>query len=173
MLEQQRLLERRENEGRIYRLTEQGRLRALGGRDPQIEWSRQWDGCWRLICFDVPTAENVRRRHLREYLRARDFGLLQRSIWITPHPLDAEAQMLGSTDTNVKSLILFQGRACACESNQDIVSSAWDFSHINNLYRRHLAVLNENCRLPSSETRMRPGCSWRGLKQSAFPGRQR
>ena len=28
----------------ICRLSPQGRLKALGGRDPQAEWSRRWDG---------------------------------------------------------------------------------------------------------------------------------
>src|SRR5438552_1513378 len=54
LLEKQRLLERRTKKDRLYRLTAEGRLRALGGRDPQIEWARRWDGRWRLVCFDVP-----------------------------------------------------------------------------------------------------------------------
>src|SRR4051812_31961252 len=28
----------------LYRLTNQGRLHALGGRDPQQRWTRKWDG---------------------------------------------------------------------------------------------------------------------------------
>ena len=42
---------------RIYRLSAAGRLHALGGRDPQVQWSRPWDGLWRMILFDVPTRE--------------------------------------------------------------------------------------------------------------------
>src|SRR6266513_1066496 len=43
---------------RLYRLTAQGRLHALGGRDPQEQWARPWDGRWRLVLFDVPTGQN-------------------------------------------------------------------------------------------------------------------
>ncbi len=48
-LEQLRLLERdRKATGdRLYRLTEEGRIHALGGRDPAAQWSRHWDGRWR------------------------------------------------------------------------------------------------------------------------------
>ena len=56
-LEKQRLLERdsKSPSDRLYRLTEHGRLHALGGRDPQAQWTRYWDGRWRLVLFDVPT----------------------------------------------------------------------------------------------------------------------
>src|SRR5438876_8920259 len=69
-LEGQQLLERdsRVPDDRVYRLTWQGRLHALGGRDPQARWSREWDGLWRLILFDVPTAQNSHRTRLRRYL---------------------------------------------------------------------------------------------------------
>ena len=33
-------------------------MHALGGRDPQEQWARPWDGRWRLVLFDVPTGQN-------------------------------------------------------------------------------------------------------------------
>lgn len=51
-LEQLRLLERDPKAlgDRLYRLTEQGRLHALGGRDPAVQWSRHWDGRCGSFC---------------------------------------------------------------------------------------------------------------------------
>jgi DNA-binding transcriptional regulator PaaX len=143
LLEKQRLVERGAVNQRIYRLTAEGRLVALGGRDPQVQWSRPWDGRWRLICFDVPIAENRQRRRLRRYLRNKCFGYLQHSIWITPDILDEETRLLGSTKPNVESLILLEARPCAGESNADIVAGAWDFTATNRLYERHLKILKE------------------------------
>src|ERR1043165_3903506 len=82
-LEKQQLLERdpKSRIERLYRLTEQGRLHALGGRDPQAQWRRYWDGRWRLVLFDVPEGQNARRERLRRYLRSRAFGCLQGSVW--------------------------------------------------------------------------------------------
>ena len=31
------------------RLTDEGRLQALGGRDSEERWGRRWDGKWRLV----------------------------------------------------------------------------------------------------------------------------
>jgi DNA-binding transcriptional regulator PaaX len=77
-LEGKKLIERRpggEN-NRLYRLTEPGRLRALGGRDPVARWGRPWDGRWRMVLFDVPVKENAQRSRLWRYLRSRTFGCL-------------------------------------------------------------------------------------------------
>ena len=62
-LEQQQFLERDASspDDRLYRLSAQGRLHVLGGRDPEERWARPWDGQWRLVLFDVPTGQNSQR----------------------------------------------------------------------------------------------------------------
>ena len=144
-LEQQHLLERDSitPNDRVYRLTWQGRLRALGGRDPQLRWSREWDGRWRLVLFDVPTDRNSHRTKMRRYLRDKGFGYLQNSAWITPDSLEEEQQILVGGKINVESLILLEARPCAGESDAEIVAGAWDFERINHRYARHLQILSE------------------------------
>lgn len=143
-LEKQELLERvsADPEDRLYRLTPQGRLTALGGRDPEVQWSRPWDGHWRFVIFDVPISRNAHRQRLRRYLRERGFGFLQKSVWITPDPLRDEKELLAGARTDVTSLFLLQGEPCAGESNAEIVAAAWDFERINLNYSSHLEILN-------------------------------
>jgi DNA-binding transcriptional regulator PaaX len=144
-LTKQGLLEqsRGPHDDRLYRLTEQGRLRALGGSDPQIQWARKWDACWRLVIFDVPETENIRRDRLRRYLRGRGFGCLQGSVWITPDPLAGEREVLAGGTINVKSLILLNAKPCAGESDAQIVAGAWDFDKINKHYAKHAEILEQ------------------------------
>jgi phenylacetic acid degradation operon negative regulatory protein len=143
-LERQQLLERDPTapDDRMYRLTWQGRLHALGGRDPQAQWSREWDGRWRLVLFDVPTTQNTQRTRLRRFLQDRGFGYLQNSVWITPNSLEEERRILVGGKINVESLILLEARPCAGESDAEIVAGAWDFEHINRRYARHLRILD-------------------------------
>ncbi|MSU33582.1 MAG: hypothetical protein EXS36_00405 [Pedosphaera sp.] len=145
LLERQQLLERGtgSQDDRLYRLSAQGRLRVLGGRDPQERWARPWDGQWRLVLFDVPTGKNTERERLRRYLRQKSFGCLQNSVWIQPDPLTEERQVLGGGKINVKSLILLEARPGAGESDAEIVAGAWDFERINRLYSQHLKTLFE------------------------------
>jgi phenylacetic acid degradation operon negative regulatory protein len=147
-LEQQQLLERDavSPQDRIYRLSAQGRLHILGGRDPEHQWSRPWDGLWRMVVFDVPAGQHALRMRLHRYLRENGFGYLQNSVWITPDPLSKEREILGGGEVNVESLVLLEARPCAGESNAEIVAGAWDFERINHRYTRHLKILAEHPR---------------------------
>lgn len=144
-LQRQRLIERRDpkSDERIYRLTAQGRLRALGGRDPVARWSRSWDGRWRLVLFDVPIAKNRLRSQLRRFLRENGFGYLQKSVWITPDPMTEEIEELREGIIDVESFIVLEARPCSGESNSDIVTGAWNFDQVNRLYQKHLEILSE------------------------------
>jgi len=144
-LEQRQLVERNPDASgdRMYRLTKQGRLHVLGGRDPQVQWSRNWDGRWRLVLFDIPTTRQAHHVKLWRYLRDAGFGYLQNSVWITPDPLEKEKQILGGGKIHVESLILMEARPCAGESDAEIVAGAWDFERINRRYARNLKILDE------------------------------
>jgi phenylacetic acid degradation operon negative regulatory protein len=126
---------------RLVRLTERGRIHAVGGRDPEVQWTRRWDGLWRIVLFDVPMAQNLRRDRLRKYLRARGFGFLQNSAWITPDPLRHESDLLLGLNADVSALIFLESRPCAGETDASIVASAWNFTEINRRYRSHLRIL--------------------------------
>jgi len=129
--------------GRVVRLTEQGRLHALGGRDPQRQWQRKWDQRWRLVLFDLPIKQNALRNRLRKELRRRGFGCLQRSVWITPDPLDEQTRALLRTEIDVRSLTIFEGHPAAGESDEQIARAAWDFVGINRAYEKQRKLLEE------------------------------
>src|SRR5436309_4771432 len=152
-LERQQLLEtKQESTGeRLHRLTEAGRLLALGTRDPVARWKRRWDGKWRMVLFDVPQTKASDRARLRRSLVERGFGYLQNSVWITPDPLTGEREAMGTGPVDVESLILLEARPCAGESNAEIVAGAWDFDAINLNYERHAEVLERLPRQPIAE----------------------
>jgi phenylacetic acid degradation operon negative regulatory protein len=170
-LEKSQLVERRTDAAneRVYRLTAQGRLVALGGRDPQARWSREWDGRWRLVLFDIPVDRDSHRRRLRRYLHDRGFGCLQGSVWITPDPLEEEKRILVGAKVDVASLLLLDAVPCAGESNAEIVAGAWDFDRINHRYKRLMRVLEERPGdAPRSESAARALLRWASLERETW-----
>jgi len=129
--------------GLAYRLTDQGRVLALGGRDPVRQWNRGWDGKWRLVMFDVPERRSATRTRLRRALRERWFGCLQKSVWISPDPLDDEVKRWSGLGEDVGCILCLEARPSAGEPDKAIVTAAWDFERINRLYERSLSVLAE------------------------------
>ena len=126
---------------RAYRLTDEGRLQALGGRDPEERWGRRWDGKWRLVLFDYPQAKANARDKLRWHLRCRGFGYLQNSVWITPDSLEEEKRLFAGTTVDVESLILLEARPAAGETDAEIVAGAWDFVRVNRRYEDYLTLM--------------------------------
>lgn len=170
-LEKHQLLARdlKAPEDRLYRLTEKGRLHVLGGRDPEAQWSRHWDGRWRLVLFDVPMEQHVHRGQLRRYLRARGFGCLQGSVWITPDTVHEERETLVGGKINVESLLLLEARPCSGESEAEIVAGAWDFAVINRNYARHLKLLDQRPDGPLHDSAAARALQrWAGDERSAW-----
>lgn len=143
-LEAQGWLESRETSDgteRVYRLTRNGMLRALGGLHPEDRWNRSWDGKWRMVVFDLPEDKRSLRNELRRELRAARFGGLQGSVWISPDPVNVVGEELKKTAASCGMITFFEGITCCGESNSEVVSTAWNFTHIFAGYEKHLAHL--------------------------------
>lgn len=132
---------RAENVERIVRLTEQGRLAALGGRDPEMAWRRQWDGRWRLALFDIPEAKASLRLRFWRQLRSLGFGYLQHSVWISPDSTSVLRHSLEGAELDVGTLTFMEAKPCGGESDADLVLEAWDFGRINRNYEVYLDLL--------------------------------
>jgi DNA-binding transcriptional regulator PaaX len=142
-LEQRQFVEAKADgkSGRMLRLTKAGRLAVFGGRDPREHWERAWDGQWQMIMFDLRLDQNTERQRLRRYLHSRGFGCLQKSVWVTPHPLVDEATLLADTKVNARSMFFLHAKPAAGESDEEIVSGTWDFDRINERWQVYLDLL--------------------------------
>jgi hypothetical protein len=120
---------KRKRRGAGYRLTKTGRMHTLGGRDPNAQWSRKWDGRWRIVVFDVPIGNDRRRQQLRRCLREQWFGCLQGSVWITPDAFN-QPDLIGAAKVPGESLFLVEAELFAGRP-QEIVECARDFRRIN------------------------------------------
>lgn len=143
-LERQRLVEphpaRATETARLVRLTDAGRLAALGGRDPLACWARHWDGRWRVFLFDLPRDSTRLRVKLHRLLRTRHLGFLQGSVWISPDTVGDLRAELAEVPVDPEGFVVFEGRPATGESDAALVAGAWDFATINEGYERWLRL---------------------------------
>lgn len=80
-------IEKVTKDGKAYlRLTAVGKDKAK--RDfPVTSLTKNWNGHWTILIFDIEEKSRVIRDSLREKLRRIGFGMLQESVWITPMPI--------------------------------------------------------------------------------------
>jgi len=111
--------------------------------------------------FDVPEAHRRSRDELRRILALQGFGKLQRSVWLSPHPLDAFLAEIQSIESKPKTLALLQTTSSTGESPQELVAAAWDFERINARYELHAAVLRRRPEFdPCQETSRHAFVAW-------------
>lgn len=126
---------------RIIKLTEIGSALARGGVSPTERWSREWDGRWRMVLFDIAEHERPVRTRLRYTLQRARLGYLQGSVWISPDPLDLLRGTVRAMTANPEALLFFEGRPSAGEPDATLVAGAWDFPRLQEAHRECLAHL--------------------------------
>lgn len=77
----------------IITLTEKGKKHILEFNFDQLEIKRpiKWDGCWRVVLFDIPEQKKQAREALRNKLKLLGFFQLQKSCFV--HPFDCKSEI--------------------------------------------------------------------------------
>ncbi|MDO8618742.1 MAG: CRISPR-associated endonuclease Cas2 [Candidatus Daviesbacteria bacterium] len=78
-LRERGLVELVSNEELIFKLTDQGKDKALWQK--MKESNDKWDGRWRLVIWDVPEKRRPARDLLRQKLKQLGFTQWQKSVW--------------------------------------------------------------------------------------------
>jgi len=169
-LKRAKLVERRGSRANpTWGVTPLGRLRAFGGVEPPLRWQRPWDGKWRLLMFDLPARSHQLRVKLWRWLRSQRFGLLQRSLWISPDPVDEELLPLSRQKLMPKTAVVVEGQPVAPASNADFVKTAWDFAAINEGYRAALDQAAHGLKLAAKpDTKSSELRQWLALERAAW-----
>jgi len=145
-------IEKQIKNGEIYlRLTSAGENKIV--RDfPMLNFqNKKWDGKWRVVIFDIKEMNRYLRDRLRDKLKELSFGMLQKSVWITPHDIGKdmreflEEKKLGATVFVLEVTDILAG-------DRDIlVRKIWDLSFLeksyNEIYDEVYAILNDRVQL--------------------------
>lgn len=129
------------DERQFLRLTNAGRLAAIGGRDPQSEWERPWNKKWQLILFDIPMTRSQLRRKLNRSLTSMGFGCLQGSVWIAPHRSDGDLEFTSICGDDCSHLIALEADSRGIKIDRQMVASAWNFKRINKNYQSYMEIV--------------------------------
>lgn len=129
------------NRQRFVRLTDGGRIAALGGRAPEACWNESWDNTWRVVLFDLPEMERALRSKVRRALLGDGCGCLQGSVWISPRMPACVEWLQNDRARDCSHLILLEAKSRGVHEDRAMAAAAWDFKRINALYAAHEKVL--------------------------------
>ena len=96
---------------RYVKLTKQGELElhARAIDDLSVKKPSRWDGKWRFVMFDLPSAHRSTLRHsFREKLQDLGFKLYQRSVFIYPYECHEEVHTVAKwygVDAHIRYIV--------------------------------------------------------------------
>jgi phenylacetic acid degradation operon negative regulatory protein len=126
-----------------FTITDKGqqRVRVV---EPQPHWERRWDGCWRVVTFDLPETRRNDRKRLWQALRAHKLGFLQRSVWVWPHDVTPILHEIIQVEGVPECFCGFTSRELFLCTDREIVASAWNWKEIGRHHKGYLQHLVAN-----------------------------
>lgn len=130
--------------GKPYlRIVGKGRRRLI--RDfPLFSLQKEkWDKRWRLVFFDIEEVNRNVRDKFRRKLGQLGFGQFQRSVYISPFPIEKEMQeFIKSLNLEEKAYLLVTQRLFV-GNERLLAEKVWHLHKINEDYREILEQLGE------------------------------
>lgn len=112
--------------------------------DPERFWNQPWDGQWRTITFDIPARERRERQRLNAWFKAKRFGHLQGSLWLSARPYEDWSQQIAAMDIDPSSVIFIGGKPLGNLTDESIVQHSWALEDLHTHYQQYLNFIAAN-----------------------------
>lgn len=124
-------------------LTNKG-LKTLTRKFPLSKFAKKrWDGTWTIVTSDIKETERKKRNFLRRNLISWTFGKLQRSVYITPHPIAEDIAEWLKTHHLDKVAKVFRSKLIL-GNEKKLAEKIWKLSFLNKRYQKLLNEWEEN-----------------------------
>ena len=100
---------------------------------PLTRFSGKWNKKWVILIFDIDEKSRKARNRLREKLKNIGFGMLQKSVWITPLPIAGElTDFVKSNNLTDYVFILEVGDVILGES-KELARKVWNLDKLEEI----------------------------------------
>lgn len=129
------LIEKVEKNGQVFfQITRKGKDK-IKKRFPLIYFQKKrWDKRWRLVIFDVKEIERHVRDGLRKKLKELGFGMVQRSVWLSPHDLLVDLRQFFEGKRIMKNILLTETKEIGVNDIKEFANKIWKLESINQKY---------------------------------------
>lgn len=149
-----------------YRLSEKGKERIRQKISRFLTDDVKWDGLWRLVIYDIGENQRRDRDHLRKFLKSLGFGMLQRSIWISPHSVKDELETFLEESGMREAVLVVETKYVGGWGDKELASKVWGLSDLEDEYQKFL----DRCqRLRRADKSLRKHYQWLVVSDNLLP----
>lgn len=102
---------------------------------------QKWSGTWTVVMYDLPVNLKTERDYLRRKLKHLGFGCLQKSIMISPLPLETAVQELIEGEKLETYTVVLTAHRVMGLTNRQMATAAWNLKELSDLYNKLLEAL--------------------------------
>lgn len=138
-------IERIEKQGEIYiRLTSQGTKRIARDFPLLSLQKRKWDKKWRVVIFDIEEVNRSVRDRLRKKLKELGFGMIQKSVFVSPHDIIQDLLEFIKTVGLDKVVYAFESSNLTTGSVNELANKIWNLDSLNGQYGEIIERINDS-----------------------------
>lgn len=131
-----RFIEKIEKDGEIYiRITTEGKKTIQRDFPMLLLQNRKWDGRWRIVMFDVEEINKKVRDRLRTKLKELGFGMLQKSVFISPHDIVKDFSEFAESSGINDYLYLLETHRLIIGDERAFANKIWKLEELNKKYK--------------------------------------
>ena len=138
------LIEKIEKDGKIYmRITSEGKKTIQRDFPMLLLQNREWDGRWRIVMFDVEEVNKKVRERLRSKLKELGFGMLQKSVFITPHDMLRDFIEFTQKSGIKDYLYILETHKLMVGDEKEFANKIWKLAELNEKYKEIIDEIGE------------------------------
>lgn len=128
-------IEKVEKDGDLYlRLTSQGQKKIVRDFPLLAVQQKSWDRKWRVVIFDIEEVQKHTRDSLRRKLKELGFGLLQKSVFISPHAVAQDlSEFIAYIGLSDAAYVLETSKIVVGDE-RELANKVWNLDEINSMY---------------------------------------
>lgn len=100
-----------------------------------LKQKRKWDKKWRILIYDIPETRRINRDSLRKKVYAIGFGKLQKSVYISPFPIENDLMDFLEKNNLKENAIFLISETIYAGGEKKIAEAIWRLTKINEKYK--------------------------------------
>jgi len=138
-------IEKIEKKGEVYiRLTSQGSKKITRDFPLLLLQKRKWDKKWRVAIFDIQEVNKSTRDGLRKKLKELGFGMIQKSVFISPHDIIQDLSEFIKNSGLDEVVYTFEASNLTTGDVKGLADKVWNLNALNEKYREIIEKIENN-----------------------------
>lgn len=124
------------NNKTYLRLTSTGQEKTKRDFPFTLLQNKKWDGKWRVVIFDIEEKERKNRDFLRVKLKELGFGMIQKSVWISPYNFAVDFREFIKSFGLADQVFVIEVSQLLAGNIKNLVDKIWSLEKLNDEYKK-------------------------------------